>query len=266
MSKRTVNVILRKTNHTYVHVIGQDVSAAPEEIPTVPQRVDKSVSRKIRVKKSAVPAILRKKMLDSRERSMRALELRKAGVTYAVIADQLGYSHASAAKKAVDRAILRQEFEAARDVVLMDLVRLDEFQMRLTEALRTKGDLRTIDQLLRVMEMRYRLIGVSARTVEELQEHFGIKNVSSGITNNGVMVIQGSQADFVRSMMTAVGVDPDSPAAKKKLRELEAAPKSSQKGSVQARTVAGSTGEPDAGTSHTELEEDDIIDAEIVDE
>jgi len=180
-----------------------------------------------------------------REREQKALELRKARVTFQQIADALGYAGPAGAKMAVDRAIARQGFEAAREVVLLDLATLDEMQMRLMERVRA-GDLRYIDNLLRVLQQRYSLLGVSARTVKELQEKMGIDPEGppglAQVTNNGVMVIQGtSETEFVRSMMEAVGVDTSSPAAQKKLLELESKESKRNKKSGKTDTPAAGT-------------------------
>lgn len=212
--------------------------------------VKKSVTKKGRRKKPS-PAMIAKREED-RRRAESALELRKAGVTYQKIADSLGYSSAGAAKNAVDRLLKRQEFEAAKDVVLIDLQRLDEYQARCTERLRNSGDLGQIDRLMRIMEMRYRIIGVNEETSAELQQHFGLN-----VVNKGVMVVQGSEQDFVRAMMSAVGVDPDSPEGKRYVdtavgREIEAAPMRGE--------------EEDKYTHHKRLNDEEIVDAEIIDE
>lgn len=231
-------------------------------------------NRRLIVKRSRVPTHIKNKMEQAKERQERALELRKARVPYRVIAEQLGYAGPAGAKKAVDAAIRRHEYEAARDVVLLDLQTLDELQMRATEALR-RGDLFQIDRILRVMQQRYQLLGVSSRTVEELQEHMGVKSPTQ-IQNNGVMIVQGGTSDFVRSMMQAVGVDPESPEAQKKLLELESAESPSRTVKIPKRKKSAGTGGTHTGgssiggshtpPSYTELDEDEIIDAEIVED
>ena len=234
--------------------------AAENEIPLAPP-IKKN--RTVVIKRSKIPTNIKVKLTTAREKQIRALELRKAKVPYHVIAEELGYASPSGAKQAVDRAIRAMQFEAARDVVMQDLMTLDEMQMRCMDAMR-KGDLFQVDRLLRIMERRYMLVGLQGRTVEELQEHFGIKNSSAGMQNNGVMVInaQAGSADFVRSMMQAVGVDPDSPEAQKKLKELEAGPPAEPRHReriIKKRTVEEV---PDGEA----LDEGEIVDAEIIDD
>jgi hypothetical protein len=244
------------------------MSAQPEEkvdgrmgarnIEPAPKR------RFIVVGKSRIPKPAQVRMEEARERQLRALDLRKARVTYGDIAKALGYSDASSARAAVQSAMKRQEFELAKEVALLDLTTLDEMQMRCMDALR-KGDLFQVDRILRIMERRYGLLGVGQRTVEELQEQFGVRPNGTAVQNNGVMVInaQAGTADFVRSMMSAVGIDVDSPEAKKKLRELEAP--TSQKPPHRERIIKKTVVEELPAGTET-LDDTEIVDAEFVED
>jgi hypothetical protein len=217
------------------------------------QRIAKGVISKPK-KKRKRSAVQKQKELERRQKAEKALELRTAGVTYQKIADSVGYGSASAAKTAIDGLLKKQEFEAARDVVLLDLQRLDEYQMRCTERLRTAGDLGQIDRLMRVMEMRYRILGVNEETTAELQQHFGLN-----VTNKGVMVIQGSESEFVKNAMQAVGIDTESEEAKKYLEGAVGQP---------ALPAPMRGAEEDIYTqSHRErIAAEEIVDAEIVEE
>jgi hypothetical protein len=218
--------------------------------------------RSIRVKRSKIPPAVGRRTAAVREKQKRAAELRAAGVAYGVIAEELGYSHASSAKKAVDAFVQDQERELAKEIILLDLVRLDEMQMRAYADIR-QGNLKMIPTVLQIMEARYRLLGVSSRTVEELQEQFGISpNGPQGgqVVNNGVMVIGGSESDFVRSLMIATGNDPDDPKVKAQVDAI-----------ATARTVRERQykllPEKDApSTEGTPIEEAEIVDAEIIEE
>jgi hypothetical protein len=214
------------------------------------KRIEKGVISRPK-KKREMSEKKKLQQIENRQRAEQALELRKAGVAYQKIADSLGYSSAGAAKNSVDNLMKKQEFEAAKDVVLIDLQRLDEYQMRCTERLRNNGDLGQIDRLMRIMEMRYRILGVNEETTAELQQHFGLN-----VVNKGVMVVQGSETDFVKAMMQAVGVDPNTEEGKKYLtasvsREIADAP---MLGSEEAK-YDDRRAIPDA----------EIVDAEIVD-
>jgi len=160
----------------------------------------------------------RKQAIEARENAIKALELRKAGISYQKIADAMSgtYSSAGAVKNAIDNYLRKQEWEAAKDVVLLDLQRLDEYMMRCTDKLRASGDLSQIDRLMRIMDMKYRILGVGEETVNELHQHFGIT-----VQNNGVQVIQGTEQDFVKAMMQSLGVDPSSQEAVTYLEQVE---------------------------------------------
>lgn len=209
---------------------------------------------------------------EARERATHGLELRKAGATWQEIANALGYSDQSSAKRAVDRLMNGIKLDAAKDVVALDLQRLDEYQMRCTQALRQTGDLNQIDRLLRIMEARYRLLGIGDDTVRELREMYGVSSavpISNSTTN--VMVVQSSETtevDFIKKMMQAVGQDPESPEAQAYIAErverkaIEHKPKKKSKKKVVRSKKKTTTDVP----NYRPLEEEEVVDAEIVDE
>jgi len=213
------------------------------------QRIERGVNKK-RKGKRQISEERKAELQKKREVAEQALELRKAAVPYQKIADTLGYASAGSAKNAVDRLMSKMEFEAAKDVVLIDLQRLDEYQMRCTERLRNTGDLGQIDRLMRIMEMRYRIIGVNDETAHELQQHFGLN-----VVNKGVMVIQGTEADFVSTMMAAVGIDPES-------AEGQAYVNSATNRAITAAPIARD--EHVAHDTGKRLKDEDIVDAEII--
>lgn len=175
----------------------------------------KYVKKWVKVPARSISPATQQRMVAVREKQAQALELRKAGATYQEIAQALGYKHASGASDAVKRAIERIGIEPAVEVVQMDLMRLDEFQKRCTAALRN-GDLSQIDRLMRIMRERRELLGFDPVAHAEEARMKG----KDGITNNGVMVIQGSSADFVQGMMEAIGIDPNSEEAKIRLEKI----------------------------------------------
>ena len=223
------------------------------------------MGQKVIVRKKKLPAPRTQKqkanLAERRAKQLKALELRQSGATYQMIADALGLYDASQAKKYVDRALDRLEIEAAKDVVRMDLSRLDEFQMRCTHALRQNGDLGQIDRIMRIMEMRYRLLGVSDETVRQLQADHGIgstTNIKNVVMN--VTAAPETQEEFVAKMMRAVGVDPESAEAKRYLSER------SRTGSDEKLPLPpGSANDAQIVQGQAvELSEDEIIDAEII--
>lgn len=224
----------------------------------------KLVRRYVRVPARKLTAEMTEKLIQTRERQAQALDLRRAGATFDEIARVLKYSHRSAARQAVMSAIERIGIEPAVDVVAMDLMRLDEFQKRLTDAMR-KGDLGVIPTLMNVMRERRALVGWSPETWEEEQRK------GKGIQNNGVMVIQGGSVPFIEGMMKAVGLDPKSPEAQRELARVRSEEEKAGTGefAINGPTpsqILASRSADSALNQPLALEAQEIVEAEIVDE
>ncbi len=108
-----------------------------------------------------------KRRIRARERELRALELRKAGLTYRQIGEQLGITRAGA-RAAVRRALKRldeQIGETAREVLQLEMGRLDAIQVAVwPRAL--KGDYKAVDRVLRIMRLRADLLGLGQSRVQ----------------------------------------------------------------------------------------------------
>jgi hypothetical protein len=92
-------------------------------------------------------------------REEHVLELRRAGVSFARIAEQVGVNDKSQAHKIYRRALARTLQEPAAEIRELEAERLDRLQVAVwTKAL--KGDLGAVDRVLRVMERRARLLGL----------------------------------------------------------------------------------------------------------
>ena len=105
--------------------------------------------------------------VQAHERHLQALELRKAGATYQMIAEQLGYASAKGAHKAVRSAMreaLREPAEAVRE---LEALRLDAALLAIWRRV-TKGDDKAIDRLLGIMKRRMELFGLAAPRRQEL--------------------------------------------------------------------------------------------------
>lgn len=93
------------------------------------------------------------------ERWAKALEYRKAGVAYAVIAERLGYADHTGARYAVEKAIATLVREPAEEVRTLELERLDRMMLGLYEKA-TKGHEGAVDRVLRIMDRRAKLLGL----------------------------------------------------------------------------------------------------------
>ena len=105
------------------------------------------------------------RQVRAHERHLQALELRKAGVTYEVIAGQLGYATASGARKAVVSALKATLREPAAELRELELARLDAMLLPLWRPVQA-GDEKAVDRALRIMERRARLLGLDRKTAE----------------------------------------------------------------------------------------------------
>jgi hypothetical protein len=116
------------------------------------------------------------------DREIKVLELRRAGLTWAAIAEQTGYADATGAYAAYKRAIKRVMDEPADDVRKQELDRLDRLQVAVwNRAL--KGDDKAINTVLRLMERRARLLGLDAaqRIQAEVVTYDGNRDIDGEI-------------------------------------------------------------------------------------
>lgn len=94
-------------------------------------------------------------------KQQQALELRKAGYTFEVIADRLGYAGPAGSYKAVTTALRNTIQQPADEVRRLELERLDRMQAGLwNEAI--KGRWLAVDRVLKIMERRASLLGLDA--------------------------------------------------------------------------------------------------------
>lgn len=104
------------------------------------------------------------------ERHRQALELRKAGLSYRAIADQLGYSSVSGCYKAIRAALHAVIAEPAAEVLALELQRLDDMLAGLWVEAR-RGNVLKVDRVLRIMARRADLLGLDApKTVKVVQD------------------------------------------------------------------------------------------------
>lgn len=102
-------------------------------------------------------------------RRIDAVSLRLAGMTYAQIAEHAGYSHASAARQSVLRALEKVEAEQVADLRMLENARLDRMLAAVwptvvarAEEVLLEDRLRAVDRALRISERRARLNGLDA--------------------------------------------------------------------------------------------------------
>jgi len=99
--------------------------------------------------------------IDANDRHRQALELRKAGVSYAVIAERLGYRGPSGAHAAVGVALKKTLQEPADELRQLEVERLDAMLLSIWPQVK-QGNQGAIDRALRIMERRAKLLGLDA--------------------------------------------------------------------------------------------------------
>lgn len=107
------------------------------------------------------------KTIKAHDRMLAALELRKRGLTYSQIAAQTGYKSAQAAHKAVMTALQRTTQEPADEVRKLELERLDALLSGVWYAA-INGDDKAVNNALRIMERRAKLLGLDAPVKNEV--------------------------------------------------------------------------------------------------
>ena len=119
------------------------------------------------------------------EKTLRALELRKQGLNYTQIGEELGCNRSTACRYVLSELEnladkCREEAVHVRD---LELQRLDELYLIAYRAISDGNDLAGIDRCLRIMERRAKLLGLDAA---EKVEHSGdlvinLRSVDMGV-------------------------------------------------------------------------------------
>jgi len=110
--------------------------------------------------------------IEAAERAQKALRLRALRHSYDSIAKECGYSSRGAAHAAVKRALAAIPREAAKELRTSELEGLDMAERALARQL-ARGDLRAIDRMLRIKDMRAKLTGLY-----EQQADTGVEEVA----------------------------------------------------------------------------------------
>ena len=93
------------------------------------------------------------------ERHTQAVQLAASGLSYDVIAQRLGYTHRSAARKAVVGALQARTVEAVDELRELEVQRLDGLQRALWERA-LGGEQRAVDSVVRIITARVKLLGL----------------------------------------------------------------------------------------------------------
>lgn len=110
-----------------------------------------------------------KKTMIAEDRRNRAVEMRKEGLSYRAIADALDTTPSNIHKAIMKSLVLirEQTNEGAEEMRTLELERLDTLFERAYKAV-LDGDIRAIDQAIKIMDRRARLAGLDAATRQEI--------------------------------------------------------------------------------------------------
>lgn len=117
--------------------------------------------------------------LKKKERAIQALELRKAGASFAVIADQVGFADESGARKAVKALMDKREYEAVDEARKMELERLDRMMLGNGKSglynMAVQGNFGAIDRMIKITEQRAKLLGLYMPAKQDLNIRGALK-------------------------------------------------------------------------------------------
>lgn len=142
------------------------------------------------------------------ERENKIIELRRAGATWAVIAERVGYASASGAYNAYQRIaerVIRPNLEEYRD---MELDRLDRLQMGVW-AKALNGDSRAVDSVLRIIDRRTRILGLDAPKEVNLKAEVTTydRNTIDAEVYRLVTLLDGGAPGALDAPVSATGTD-----------------------------------------------------------
>jgi hypothetical protein len=126
---------------------------------------------------------------QARLKRIRAVELLAEGCSYDEIARRVGFSHRGSAHRAVTKALAEREAQDIDDLRAVECSRLDAVQAAYWEKAMA-GDVRAAALVLRVMDQRERLLGLS-----------GARNNSGGDDGPRTMIV-GAQGNPGRTTST----------------------------------------------------------------
>lgn len=135
-------------------------------------------------------------MILSAERRAKALNLRLSGATYTQIAEAVGYKSATGARNAVITEMEKLPRENAKELRAMQLARLHQLMLIIQPQVMA-GDLVAVRTMQGIMRDMNELMGIGAE-------------FDADTTGNTFMVvIEGSENEYVQRLRAMANVDPD---------------------------------------------------------
>ena len=111
-----------------------------------------------------------KSLAQARIKRARAVELVAEGKTYEEVARAVGFTNRGSAHRAVYKALNEREAEGVEILRAIELDRLDRLQVSLWDRA-LSGDAVAVNAVLRIIEARARLLGLSAQGQRPMKNH-----------------------------------------------------------------------------------------------
>lgn len=125
-------------------------------------------------------------------RKARSVELRLAGLEYADIAREVGYSNKGTAWRAVNTALRERVDSSVEEYRQTELARLDALQSACWDKA-MEGDIASATLVLKVMAQRSRLLGLELLA-------------GQGAESPRTVVIQGNSEEYIRGLQLVDGI------------------------------------------------------------
>ena len=133
------------------------------------------------------------KAIEVREKDRQALELRKAGASYEVIAKQLGYADSSGAYKSIQRSMKSIIAEPTDELRTVEYERLNQMLLILWERVQ-QGELGAIDRALSIMDRISKMYGLDSPRKTEVNQ----------IITQGVMIVDGTKDEYLSAIRNEI--------------------------------------------------------------
>lgn len=136
------------------------------------------------------------------DREIKVLELRRAGLTWQRIAEQVGYADHTGAYSAYKRAIKRTQQQPADELREAEIDRLDRLQLAVWPKA-MNGDNTSIATIIRIMERRARLLGLDmpVKIAQDVTVWEGGESIDRAVRDLAELLRQNAAAGTGESAM-----------------------------------------------------------------
>lgn len=155
------------------------------------------------------------------DKEVKVLELRRAGLTWSRIAEEVGYADHTGAYAAYKRAIKRTQQQPADELREQELDRIDRLQVALWQQ-GLKGDIRAISTILRLMERRAKLLGLDKpiRIEQEITTWDGNDSIDRAVRDLAALLTANDATGSGESSMAELVSETKSVATGNELEDL----------------------------------------------